>query len=335
MRPLHLRLHERPITHIQFNREGDLLFVAAKDKLASVWYTANGERIGTYAHNGVVYGLDVCQNTKYLITASADAKMVLWDVKSGKQLESVSFEVAARWVEFSQGDRQILLVTDKVMGMEATIHVFNFEPENVRKLSKVYQLPSPQCKILQATWSPMNKQILAACEDGAVRIYDTEKRELVHTILDHNKPVQKIVWVKHRILFMTCSKDGTARLYDAKTYQHLKTYDTGRPVNAGAISPLKPHLILGGGQSAESVTTSKVDSSQFKVRFYHIAFGDEIGGLVGHIGPVHTIDFTANGKTFATGGEEGLVIVNHLDPSYFEFDPDMEFSPKQSNGVNA
>ncbi|KAM9942333.1 hypothetical protein ACTFIT_005713 [Dictyostelium discoideum] len=128
-------------------------------------------------------------------------------------------------------------------------------------------------------------------------------------------------------MFMTCSKDGTAKLYDTKTLKLLRTFDTGRPINAAGISPLKPHVILGGGQSAESVTTTKVDASQFKVRFFHIVYGEELGGLIGHIGPVHSICFTPDGKTFATGGEEGLVQVNHLDESYFEFDDDLVYNP--------
>ncbi|EGG21057.1 WD40 repeat-containing protein [Cavenderia fasciculata] len=349
MRPLHLRLHERPITHVQFNREGDLLFVAGKDKLVSLWYTSTGERVGTYPHGAVVYSLDVCRkididrdtdtvidstetdrqqertkNTKYLITASADSKVKVWEVKSGREMETLSFEVPARWIEFAQGGRQILVVTDQIMGAQAAIHVYNFDPESVKKLSYAYTLPSPNCKITQASWGPLNKQIFAACEDGVVRIYDIEK-ETVKNITDNTKMVTKIAWMKHRLMFLTCSKDGTARLYDTKTLQPLKTFDTGRPVNAGAISPLKPHVVLGGGQSADSVTTTLVDSTQFKVKFFHIAFGDEMGGLLGHIGPVHSIAFTPDGKTFATGGEEGLVILNHFDPSYFEFDQDLVY----------
>ncbi|KAN0012325.1 hypothetical protein ACTFIV_004577 [Dictyostelium citrinum] len=327
MRPISLRLHERPITQVLFNREGDLLFVAAKDKLVSLWYTTNGERIGSYQCGGVVYSIDVSQDSKYLITASADAKARVWDVQSGRQLDSTDFEVSARSIEFSQGDKQILVVTDQVMGCQAKIHVFDFDKDEVRKLNKSYTLPSPQCKITQATWGPLNKTIFASCEDGAVRIYCTEKRELIKTILDHNKLVTRIEWTKHRIMFMTCSKDGTAKLYDTKTLKLLRTFDTGRPINAAGISPLKPHVILGGGQSAESVTTTKVDASQFKVRFFHIVYGEELGGLIGHIGPVHSICFTPDGKTFATGGEEGLVQVNHLDESYFEFDDDLVYNP--------
>jgi WD40 repeat protein len=48
MRPLALKGHTRPITRVRLNQEGDILFSSAKDKHICVWYTENGERIGTY-----------------------------------------------------------------------------------------------------------------------------------------------------------------------------------------------------------------------------------------------------------------------------------------------
>ena len=43
-KPLMLQGHERSITQIKYNREGDLLFSVGKDKTPNVWYTVNGER---------------------------------------------------------------------------------------------------------------------------------------------------------------------------------------------------------------------------------------------------------------------------------------------------
>lgn len=38
--------HERNITRVLFNRDGDLLFSAASDKTPTVWDTETGERLG-------------------------------------------------------------------------------------------------------------------------------------------------------------------------------------------------------------------------------------------------------------------------------------------------
>jgi translation initiation factor 3 subunit I len=42
-------------------------------------------------------------------------------------------------------------------------------------------------------------------------------------------------------------------LFDIETLELLKTYTTERPVNSAAISPIKDHVILGGGQEAIEV----------------------------------------------------------------------------------
>ncbi len=52
--------HERSITQIKYNREGDLLFSSAKDPTPNVWYSLNGERLGTFkGHTGAVWCNDV------------------------------------------------------------------------------------------------------------------------------------------------------------------------------------------------------------------------------------------------------------------------------------
>ena len=60
MRPILLKGHERPLTFIKYNREGDLLFTCAKDHHPTLWYSDDGERVGTYiGHNGAVWTCDI------------------------------------------------------------------------------------------------------------------------------------------------------------------------------------------------------------------------------------------------------------------------------------
>lgn len=69
-----LQGHERAITQIKYNREGDLLFSAAKDAKPNVWWSLNGERLGTFnGHGGVVWCLDVDWQSVHLITGGGDS----------------------------------------------------------------------------------------------------------------------------------------------------------------------------------------------------------------------------------------------------------------------
>ncbi len=57
-------------------------------------------------------------------------------------------------------------------------------------------------------------------------------------------------------MFISASKDTTAKLFDVDTLDCLKTYQTERPVNSACISPTADHVVLGGGQEAMDVTTT-------------------------------------------------------------------------------
>ena len=49
-------------------------------------------------------------------------------------------------------------------------------------------------------------------------------------------------------MFISASKDTTAKLFDTDTLECLKTYKTDRPVNSASISPVYEHVVLGGGK---------------------------------------------------------------------------------------
>lgn len=83
-----LQGHERAITQIKYNREGDLLFSSAKDVNPNVWYSLNGERLGTYiGHNGAVWCIDVDWKTTKFLSGAADNTLRLWDVATGNLLQ--------------------------------------------------------------------------------------------------------------------------------------------------------------------------------------------------------------------------------------------------------
>ena len=79
MRPILLKGHERSITYVKYNYDGDLLFTASKDNVPTVWDANNGERIGTYnGHQGAVWDMDCNKFSTRVLTASADATAKLW-----------------------------------------------------------------------------------------------------------------------------------------------------------------------------------------------------------------------------------------------------------------
>ncbi|KAM1175241.1 hypothetical protein ACFX13_028335 [Malus domestica] len=124
MRPILMKGHERPLTFLKYNRDGDLLFSCAKDHKPTVWFADNGEHLGTYrGHNGAVWCCDVSRDSSRLITGSADQTAKLWDVQTGRLLFTFNFDSPARAVDLSVGDRLAVITTDPFMGVTSAIHV--------------------------------------------------------------------------------------------------------------------------------------------------------------------------------------------------------------------
>lgn len=138
------------------------------------------------------------------------------------------------------------------------------------------------------------------------------------SVNNHTGHIQDMQMSSDGTMFVTASKDCTAKLFDVDTLACLKTYKTERPVNSAAISPIFDHVVLGGGQEAMDVTTTSTRSGKFDSRFFHLIYEEEFARLKGHFGPINSLAFHPDGKSYASGGEDGFVRVQYFDPSYFD-----------------
>ncbi|CAK7300937.1 Eukaryotic translation initiation factor 3 subunit I [Vulpes lagopus] len=116
-------------------------------------------------------------------------------------------------------------------------------------------------------------------------------------------------------MFVTASKDNTAKLFDSKTLEDQKTFWTEHLVNSAALSPNYDHVVLGGGQEAMDVTTTSTRIGKFEARFFHLTFEEEFGRVKGHFGPINSVAFHPNGKSYNSGGKGGYVHIHYFTHS--------------------
>ncbi|KAE8336132.1 eukaryotic translation initiation factor 3 subunit I [Aspergillus arachidicola] len=324
MRPILLSGHERSLNQIKFNRDGDLLFSVAKDKIVCAWWSANGERLGTYnGHQGAIWTVDVSPNTILLATGSADNTVRLWNVKTGECIKVWDFPTAVKRVEFAPDGSRLLAVTEKRMGFLGTIAVLdiNYEDLEAQAEEPSLRITCTESKATVAGWSYLAKYIIAGHEDGSVSQYDSKTGEQLENVQAHefDNLISDIQFSADRTYFITASKDKSAKLISSRNLAILKTYVADTPLNSAAITPKKEYVILGGGQAAMDVTTTSARQGKFEARFYHKVFEDEIGRVRGHFGPLNTVAVHPNGTAYASGGEDGYVRVHHFDKPYFDF----------------
>ncbi|KAK9705283.1 hypothetical protein RND81_07G044900 [Saponaria officinalis] len=177
----------------------------------------------------------------------------------------------------------------------------------------------PTGRINRAVWGPLNEFIISGGEDAIIRMWDpmTGQEKMSTKCLEngHKSSVTSLCLSADGSHFLTGSLDKTAKLWDTRTLTLIKTYRMAGPVNAVTMSPLLDHVVLGGGLDASLVTITP--GGMFEAKFYDKILEEEIGGVKGHFGPLNALAFNPDGKSFASGGEDGYVRLHHLDPDYF------------------
>ncbi|KAJ1673097.1 translation initiation factor eIF3 subunit, partial [Spiromyces aspiralis] len=255
-KPILLQGHTRPLTQIKYNRDGDLLFTVAKDRVVNVWYSQNGERLGTYdGHEGALWTLDVNASSTLLVTGSGDNTARIWDVQTGREIHKWALnDTAVRRVMFSHDEKYILAVTDKQMGNLPAIYVVSTDPAtSYETVSVIRKMDS---KATVAGWTFYDKYIVAGHEDGTLTLYDWKNAD------DDSKVIYKQVHGAHEGLisdlqlsddgtyFITSGKDKTAKLWDSATLECIKVYKSDTSLNTASITPTNDLVVLGGGQAA-------------------------------------------------------------------------------------
>lgn len=340
MRPIKLMGHERSLTQVKYNREGDLLFSVAKDNAASIWYSSNGERLGTLeGHKGVIWSIDVDPETLYCATGAGDLSVKLWKVETGECLYTWDLPSPVRRVHFSPDGKRLLAIADQVMGHVGTITVYDINRDQgllqLTKASLVIETASDGAKATVAAFTGDGKYIIVGHDNGFVSKYDAVTGERIATRQvhgihneDQNITVTDVQFSPDSTYFITSSKDRCAVLVDVETFDILKVYKADAPMNTAAITPVKDFVILGGGQEARNVTTTAESQGKFEARFYHKIFEDEIGRVKGHFGPLNTVAVHPDGTGYASGGEDGFIRVHTYDKSYYDFLFDAERSER-------
>uniref|UniRef100_A0A1I8I7U4 Eukaryotic translation initiation factor 3 subunit I n=4 Tax=Macrostomum lignano TaxID=282301 RepID=A0A1I8I7U4_9PLAT len=319
MKPICLLGHMRSITQVRFNRDGDLIFTCAKDPHPSIWFALNGERLGSLVgHNGAVWCVDCRWDSEKVLTGSADNSAKLWDTETGKCVLSVDTNSAVRSCGFDFAGTSAMLTTDKTMGYKCTILLYDIRQDPAGQ--PACQMLVPESKITSAVWGPLSRFLITGHENGDLCQMDVRAQKVIRTEKHHKGAINDIRMYKDGTMFVTASKDHTARLIDSYELQLFKTYKTERPVNSADISPLRPHVLLGGGQEAQDVTTSGAHVGKFDAKFFHTVYEEEFARVKGHFGPINSVGFTPDGRGFVTGGEDGFVRLHSFDNDYFDFE---------------
>jgi translation initiation factor 3 subunit I len=339
MKPIILQGHSRPIKDLKFNRDGDLLFSGSNDRLITLWASETGERIGTFLHSAAVNTMAVTNDSKILVSGDSTGGCYFWEISTGSLLKKIEMDptLSIRSVDLSLGEQLLTLTySGRHKESQSVIDIYSIpdilaSPSNtsgVINIKPLKSIVSTSSKYVMSKWINLNKNIVCSREDGIMQLIDYKTSEVIVEKQVHSNIIMDFDICKKEEIILTASKDGKSCIIDPDTFDVIHTLypqDPTRNLNSCKISPLfslndeneeKYHAIVAGGQESRDVTTTHAKKGGFEILIYNIMYGDELGAIQGHFGPVNTLAFSPNGKLIASGGEDATIRVHKLDEEY-------------------
>ena len=307
-------------------------------------------------HTKWVFSATFSPDGRYIVSASHDNTIRIWDAKTGQQVgsplvghqfgvNSANFSPDGRYIVSASWDGTVRLwdaktgqqVGNPSVGHTKCVHSAAFSPDGryivsasedstvrIWDAKTVQQVGSPLVGhtniVRSAAFSPDGRYIVSASEDSTIRIWDAKTGQQVGSpLVGHTKRVNSAAFSPDGRYIVSGSLDGTVRIWDAKTGQQVGSPLVGQKLNieSTTFSP--------DGRYIVSAAADKT------VRIWDAKTGQQVGNpLEGHTGFVYSASFSPDGKYIVsassdstvriwdakTGQQVGNPLVGHTDDVY-------------------
>lgn len=283
---------------------------------------------------GNVARLAFSPDGKTLAAATESAKLLFWDVKTGKSqppLEGTFFRM--QYVTYSKDGRYLAVCGGKfdnprngrvavwdlktkkqleIRKLSAPVISVAFSPDGktlaacgfdrrvhaygVPSMKELFTLAGSPSYLECVNFTPDGKTLLSTGYDGVVQLSNPRTGESIGTLAGH--PERGTMWAavsSDSKTIYTCGIDSTIRIWDATTYKQSHVL---RPGETAAEVP-EPVLFVAASPTGDVIASAHEDRT---IRLRDPETGAVLRTLRGHEDVVAGLAFTSDGKTLASAG---------------------------------
>lgn len=317
-----------------------LLASACHDKLPMLRDATTGDWIGTFAgHKGAVWSTRFDPTASLVATASGDFTVKIWDAITGNELYNFVHDHVVKTVDWSTNSQYLA-----TGGHEGIVRIFDVcHPE---KEPRKFVMGSKEKKVSISKVNWYNDSIvLAAGEDGVLRFINvdensetdpTTKQNIVKTLQVSDdgcgiRDMELVTVSSTQQTILTVSAGQHVSFYDMATLQLLHSYAMPihfREEGGASLHPISgSKFVVGGGRRGGSMASGSNEKSgtggggaggelgsDLMVYVFDYHTGQMLEKYKGHHGPIRCVRYHPDGKSYATGSEDGTIRLWQTDP---------------------
>ena len=332
-----LKGHRSGIWSVHFSPDGQQLASGSEDKTIRIWRSHTGSLIRTLkGHQNSIWSVRFSPDGQQLASAGDDKTIRIWKL-NGKLEQVLTGHTSWIWsIAWDAAGTQIASA-----GEDQVIRIWSSSGRLLK------QLTGHQSGIWSLSWS--QQHLASGGEDQTVRLWQVESGELLQTAQGYAAGVWSVAWRKpdsglvssgqvssspvSSSLVASGSEDGAIRLWNAQTYQCLKTLRAhSSRVWSVAWRP-GPELVLASASEAGEIRLWQPQTAQLlkqfsahKARIWQVAWspdgeilgsasqdktlrlwdrqGNRLKLLKGHSAGVTCLQFSPDGCRMASGSED-------------------------------
>ncbi|KIJ14949.1 hypothetical protein PAXINDRAFT_78116 [Paxillus involutus ATCC 200175] len=297
LQPLHiLDGHTARVYRLASIPNNNLFVSGSWDGNCRVWSAKDGEVVGKkMVHGKSVYAIVVSRDGKTMASGGSDGRIVVWDLESREKIIEwkTPSNIMALSLAMSQDSRTLASGHNN-----GTVMLWSASTGD--HIAGPYKLHDD----ISLVWLPNSGQLISASRDKTIKYWDTSNDSLL-IATSHGHSVYALAISSDGNLLASASWDGTTRLWNTSTHKqiddpplHILQGHTGQIWRLASI-PDSNLFVTGSGDGS--------------CRVWNAKDGGEVGKEMIHGEWVNGIVVSQDGKTMASGGNDGRIVVWSLE----------------------
>ena len=211
-------------------------------------------------HTSDVHGVAWSPDGKYLVSASLDLTVQVWDASSGTSLYTYTNHTSGVWSAAWSPDGKYIASASA----DKTVQVWNVNAVTAIPPRTTYKGHTDEVR--SVVWSPDRKYLASASADKTVQVWDASSGVRLLTYKGHTDGAQGVAWSPDGKYLASASADATVQVWNAGNGVRLLTYTGHTDVvqNEGLVAQcVFPLMLTMHFIQVPFVATTRTATTQF------------------------------------------------------------------------